>query len=530
MNDLKLMTTFICFFFLIIVSKSFALEEKLLDKDKAFLIRNIIIYDGTGAEPFTGEIRIKGERITDVYRGANISQDINVEIINGQGLALAPGFIDTHSHHDIGIEQEPIALAAVTQGITTIIRGVDGFSDPPGSDAYISYDDSYFSMEEFKNYFNLIPVAINMVSFSAHNSIRLAVMGEDFKREATTKEISAMASLIELDMESGAYGLSTGLEYDPGIFSSTDEVIQLAKIAAQYNGKYKSHIRSEDRKYWEAIDEIIDIGRQARIPVNIDHFKLNGIFNWGRTEEILSLLNKAREEGINITADVYPYEAWSSSITTLYPERNFDDLEEADYILKNLSPAEDIRFSYHAIHPGYVRKTVAEIAIEKNMSQVEMLSSLSSESYELSQSDSSIEIVIAKGMIDDDVRQLLNWPYSTVCSDGELRCGHPRGCGTFSKVINEYQGVNGLGSLQRVIHKMTGLSADQIGIKDRGVIQKGAFADFILFDPQTMKDHSTFTNPALKSEGVHSVWINGIRVLDNGVHTNKLPGKILIKN
>ena len=148
----------------------------------------------------------------------------------------------------------------------------------------------YFSVNDFFGYFHFVPIAINVASFSAHNSIRLEVMGEDFKRTATEEELKEMSSLVEADMIAGAYGISTGLEYDPGLYSSTEEMIELAKIAAKYNGKYKSHIRSEDRRYWEAIEEIIEIGRQAKIPVNIDHFKLNGTFNWGRTDEILSIL------------------------------------------------------------------------------------------------------------------------------------------------------------------------------------------------------------------------------------------------
>jgi len=530
MNDLKLKTTLICFLFLTIISNGFALEEMQLSKEQTFLIKNIIIYDGTGVEPYAGEIRIQGERITHVFRGESSSQDSDVDIIDGKGLALAPGFIDTHSHHDIGIDQEPTASAAITQGITTIIRGMDGFSDAPENVNVVLDNMDYFSVKEFNDYFNKIPTAINMASFSAHNSIRIEVMKEDFKREATVKEIIAMASLIDLDMKSGAYGLSTGLEYDPGIFASTDEVIELAKVAANYDGKYKSHIRSEDREYWKAIDETIEIGRQAKIPVNIDHFKLNGKFNWGRTNEVLSILDSAREEGINVTADVYPYEAWSSSITTLYPERNFNDLKETEFILENLSSAEDITFTYHSIHPDYVQKTVADIAYETGKSEIEMLSHLSDESYRASTASSSVESVVAKGMIDSDVRLLLNWPFSNVTSDGELRCGHPRGCGTFPKVINNYQGDNGIGSLQRVIHKMTGLSATQIGIEDRGIIKEGAYADLVLFDSDNTKDNSTFANPTLKSEGVHSVWVNGVRVLNNGKFTNNFPGKILIKN
>ena len=503
--------------------KIYALEETLIDGPPTILITNVMIYDGTGAKPFKGQVRIRGDRILHVEQGEQPKLSSDSQVINGQGLDLAPGFIDTHSHHDIGLDTEPNASAAITQGVTTIVRGMDGFSGGP-------VDADYFSVNQYLEYFQSIPVAINVASFSAHNSIRLEVMGEDFKREATAKEIMAMASLIELDMRSGAYGLSTGLEYDPGIFSSTLEVIELAKVAANYDGKYKSHIRSEDREYWEAIEETVEIGRQANIPVNIDHFKLLGTFNWGRTDEVLSILDAAREEGINITTDVYPYVAWSSSITSLYPKRNFNDIKETEFILEKLSPAEDITFVYHSLHPDYVQKTVAEIANEAGKSEVEMLSHLSEESYRMGSASSAVEYVVAKGMIDSDVRLLLDWPYSNVTSDGGLECSHPRGCGTFPKVISKYRGEGGLGSLERIIYKMTNLSATNIGLIDRGIIKEGAFADIVMFDAKNTKDNSTFSNSTLQSEGIDSVWVNGIRVLSNGEFTGELPGRLLLKN
>lgn len=514
------------FVFLVMLGVNYrisALEEILIDGPPTILITNVMIYDGTGSKPFKGQVRIRGDRILHVERGNQPQLSSDNQVIDGKGLDLAPGFIDTHSHHDIGLDMEPNAAAVITQGVTTIVRGMDGFSNGPEAA-------DYFSVNQYLEYFQSIPVAINVASFSAHNSIRLEVMREDFKREATAKEIMAMASLIELDMRSGAYGLSTGLEYDPGIFSSTLEVIELAKVAANYDGKYKSHIRSEDREYWEAIDETVEIGRQAKIPVNIDHFKLNGKFNWGRTDEVLSILDAAREEGINITTDVYPYEAWSSSITSLYPERNFNDIKETEFILENLSSAEDITFVYHSLHPDYVQKTVADIANEAGKSEVEMLSHLSDESYRLGSASSAVEYVVAKGMIDSDVRLLLNWPYSNVTSDGGLECSHPRGCGTFPKVISQYRGEDGLGSLERIIYKMTNLSATNIGLKDRGVIKEGAFADIVMFDARNTKDNSTFSNSTLQSEGIDSVWVNGTRVLNNGEFTGELPGRLLLKN
>ena len=516
-------------FFILPVEVSNALEDT---KRNSTLITNVFIYDGSGDDPFNGSIEYSGELIVEVYRHEVESNGYQT-IIDGEGLALAPGFIDTHSHHDLGIDEQPMAVAAVTQGITTIVRAVDGFSDSPPSKTSISSRNDYFSIKEFKRYFSDIPVAINMASFSAHNSIRFRVMGDDFRRVSTNEEIEMMKRLVIEDMEEGAYGLSTGLEYDPGIHSSSEEVIRLTKAIAEYDGKYKSHIRSEDREYWEAINEIIRIGSETKVPVNIDHFKLNGVFNWGRTEEILDILNKARDDGVDITADVYPYEAWSSSITTLYPERNFTDIDETNYILEKLSAAEDIRFSHHSVHPEYVNKTVADIAKMKGITEAQALSSLSEESYLLSQASGSpvaIESVVAKGMVDQDVRELLNWPFANVCSDGGLECGHPRGCGTFSKVLSDYQGNEGLGSIERIIHKMTGLSADTVGIENRGRIAPGNYADFVLIDLKQLKDNSTFLEPKKLSDGIHSVWVNGQRVLKNGEFTDVRSGKILLKN
>jgi len=516
-------TIFIFLISVLVNPQTDAIEEIAIDGPPTILITNVMIYDGTGAIPYKGQVRIKGDRILNVERSQSPQISSDSQIIDGKGLDLAPGFIDTHSHHDIGLNKEPKASAVITQGVTTIVRGMDGFSDGP-------QDASYFSVNQYAEYFQSIPVAINVASFSAHNSIRLEVMGEDFRREASEEEIEQMSSLVDLDMRSGAYGLSTGLEYDPGIFASTDEVIELAKVSGNYQGKYKSHIRSEDREYWEAIDETIEIGRQAKIPVNIDHFKLNGKFNWGRTDEILSILNAARKEGISLTTDVYPYQAWSSSIATLYPERNFDDPVETKFILDSLSSAEDITFVYHTLHPEYVQKTVAEIAKENGKSEIQMLSELSKESYTLGTASSPVEYVVAKGMLDSDIRLLLNWPYSNVTSDGELVCSHPRGCGTFPKVISKYRGEDGIGPLERIIYKMTLLSATNIGLKDRGVIKEGAFADLVLFDADNTKDNATFSDSTLKSEGIHSVWVNGIRVLNNGEFSGELPGRILLKN
>ena len=279
----------------------------------------------------------------------------------------------------------------------------------------------------------------------------------------------------------------------------------------------------------DQINEIIEIGVKANIPVNIDHLKLAAISLWGMDKELLSILNNARERGIDITADIYPYTAWQSTITVLYPDRNFDDANEAKFILENISSPDDILFVAHKIHPDYVNKTLRQIASEKNKTPEEMLSMIAKESFELSEGASAIESIIGKSMDEKDVIALLNWEYSNVTTDGGLDCSHPRGCGSFTKVIDDYIGDKALGSIERVIHKMTGLTAKNLGIQDRGEIKVDSYADLILFDPDRIQDNATFEQPNRLSDGIHSVWVNGKQVLADGVLTEHLPGKIILR-
>ena len=334
-----------CCFLVFISVVNFSIDAKSSPvselNSKDILITNVFIINGLGDLRKEGSVRISGETIKSLGNLEETPEDI---VIDGNGLILAPGFIDTHSHHDKDLVIEASAAAAISQGITTIVRGMDGFQSLPYKTQNASGLDEtgFISLARYSNFFDSHPIAINVASFSAHNSIRSQVMGKDYKREASEDEITRMQDLVALDMQAGAYGLSTGLEYDPGIYSSTKEVIALAKVAANYGGKYKSHIRSEDRYYWQAVNEIIEIGKQAQIPVNIDHWKLGAKFLWGKASQVIEILDSARAQGIEITADVYPYVAWSSSISTLFPDRNFDDLNEAEFILENLVSAEDI--------------------------------------------------------------------------------------------------------------------------------------------------------------------------------------------
>ncbi|SVA64091.1 uncharacterized protein METZ01_LOCUS116945, partial [marine metagenome] len=253
--------------------------------DHDIVIRNGTIVDGSGAHRFQGDIAINGNSISSVGSVNGIGK----KEIDAAGKIVAPGFIDSHSHHDWGIFKEPAALAAVSQGITTLFIGQDGFSNYPLSD--------------YTRKLNRNPVAVNIASFSGHNSLREIVLGKDFRRTATESEIQKMSEMLGADMEAGAWGLSSGLEYDPGIYSNSEEVVELAKVAAKKGGRYISHIRSEDRYFWKAVDEIISIGEKAQIPVQISHMKLALQSLLGKTDELKGKLDIARSKGIEISAD-----------------------------------------------------------------------------------------------------------------------------------------------------------------------------------------------------------------------------------
>ena len=356
---------------------------------------------------------------------------------------------------------------------------------------------------------------------SGHGNVRDEVMGKDFKRKATTEEIARMRTLVAEGMEAGGLGLATGLEYDPGIYSSTEEVLELAREAKRHGGRYISHVRSEDRYFWEAIDEIVRIGREADIPVQVTHMKLAMTDWWGQSARFLGILDKARAEGIDITGDIYPYEAWHSDLTVLFPKRDFTNRESAQFALDHVSPPDGIILSRYSPEPELVGLTLAEVARRKGMDPAATLMDLiARSSYEGAE-----QSIIGTGMKAEDVAALIAWPHASICSDGSLTSLHPRGRGAFTKVLRVYVREQKVLSLEEAIRKMTGLSAAHIGFTDRGVIRPGAFADLVLLDPATVADRSTWQDPLALSTGIEKVWVNGTVVWDGVKATGAYPGK-----
>ena len=475
---------------------------------------NVSVVDGTGAPARVTSVRIVGDTIAAVGDDARFAGDT---IIEATGLTLAPGFIDTHSHHTGGLLQSPDALAAVSQGITTIIGGQDGGQPMP--------------LAATMDSLSATPAAVNVAFYAGHNTIRSAVLGENFRRVATHAEIDSMAALLRQELHAGALGLSTGLEYDPGIYSTRDEVLTLAKVTAAAGGRYISHIRSEDRDFWDAIDEIITIGRVAKLPVQISHLKLAMIPLWGRTDSLFRVLDAARAEGIDVSADVYPYTYWQSTLTVLFPKRDFGNRAEAEYILREIARPEGLLIGDFAANPSYKGKTVAQIATARGERPALTLMRLIAEALAWEKahpnSKETSESVVATSMAESDIGKLYAWPHTNVSSDGALDGAHPRGFGAFTRVLAKYVRNDRVLTLEDAVRKMTSLAAAHVGLVRRGTIAPGAYADLVLFDPATVSDHATPSSPHLVSTGIDGVWVNGRAVWRNGTPTGAHPGRVL---
>lgn len=480
-------------------------EGKSLTFPQLTLIRNVQIVDGTGSTARTGAVRILNNRIRDM---GSLSPLPGEKVIDGGGKVLAPGFIDTHSHHAGAMEEKPEMLAVVSQGITTIVSGQDGESEPMDSlDARIKRR----------------PIAVNLASYAGHSTIRLRAMGlSSFRRQATAAEIEKMKELLQAEMKAGALGLCSGLEYEEGFYSTRDEVIALAKVAAAAGGRYMSHIRSEDIHLDEALDEIIRIGWEAKLPVQISHFKIALKSKWGQAPQLLARLQAARAEGVDITADVYPYEHWQSTLRVLFPKKDFDNLASAEFAVTQLVDPTRSIVSRFGAQPAYAGKTLSAIAQMRGESAAKTLMYLVAEAERTGKE----EAIIGASMTDQDVINFLKWSHTNVCSDGSHR-SHPRGHGAFTRVLARYVREKKALTLEEAIYKMTGLSAEHLGLRDRGIIAPGNVADLVLFDPKTVQDNATFQNPTALSTGIEKVWVNGQMVFAGGKSTKVFPGQLL---
>ncbi len=479
------------------------------------LITNVTVIDGTGAPSYPGSLRIHDGIILEV---GDLTVGAGDTVIDGDGKILVPGFIDTHSHHDRGIFSNRSSTGAASQGITKIVVGQDGGSNLPLEDFFIRLEET--------------PPAVNVASFSGHGSVRVAVMGNDFHRVATEKEITAMKKLVEADMAAGALGLATGLEYEQGVRSTTDEVVELASVAGAAGGRYISHMRSEDTYFWEALEELIDVGRRASLPVQVSHIKLAKVSSWGETERLIERLNAARKAGVDVTADIYPYTYWSSTIRVFFPDLDYDNPQRAAYAVTEVSTPEGIYLAAWAPDPSLQGKTLGEIAIlrgkEPSLVLMDMIVELEAWEQENGRGQlTDSNAVIAVSMTEPDIAAIMQWEHTNISSDGADGGGHPRGYGAFPRVLGHYSRNLATVDLVTAIYKMTGLSAAHMGITTRGTIAPGKAADLVLLNPETVIDRATIENPTTPAIGILKVWVNGELVYANGETTGVFPGEVV---
>lgn len=476
-------------------------------KPTSLLIENVQIADGTGAPLFEGAVRIDQGKIQEIGQLQPIKGE---QRINGASKVLAPGFIDTHSHHGGTIFEQPDAAQLLSQGVTSIIVGLDGFSS--------------FPLKEWIQQMDTSPVAVNIGSFVGHNTLREIAM-TDFKRPANPTELAVMDSLLQIELMAGALGMSSGLEYDPGIYADPSEILFLGNTLKQYNSRYSSHLRSEDRQLWAAVQEILDLGQTTGIPVNISHIKLAMVDLWGKADSLVTLLQQARATGIDVTADLYPYEYWQSTMTVLFPDRNFDDDQAYAFALTSLTRPEYMIIANYEANPEFVGKTLAQIAAERNERPEKTYKYL----IQTSQEKDAAESIICKSMTDADIAVLLQWPYTNICTDGSFQSLHPRGTGSFPRVFRQFVREGQQLTVAAAIQKMTAQAAANAGIKYRGQIAPDFWADLVLFDPEEITDHADFSNPHALSTGVEKVWVNGKLAWD-GKPTLQFPGKAITNN
>jgi N-acyl-D-amino-acid deacylase len=522
------------------------------------LIRGGLLIDGTGRPGVRGDLAIVDGRIAAL--GDNVPTEA-YRVIDADGLAVAPGFIDIKTHSDFTLPINPKAESKVRQGVTTEIIGHCGFSVAPvlpGKVAllrdYLSPSAPWLPFREttFADYVATFPpTAVNAGTLVGHNTLRLMVMGME-ARPPTATELGEMIALAEEALAAGALGLSSGLFTAPGSYAEPAEMTALCRVVKRYNAGYFTHLRDESSNVIEAVEEAIAIARDCGIHVEIVHFKCSGTDNWGKVARVLDRLAQARLDGIDIDCDAYPYTSGSNPLKNLLPQ--WVQAGGVDAMLERLATPETrahiradidrdglnnwgripswdaVQISVSPHLPHCAGRTIAALAAERGQDPIDALADY------LIQDRGATRVLVAS-IAEDDVRELVRSPDALVGSDGNCVATygtvaqglpHPRFYGTFPRVIGHYAAELGLLRLETAIHKMTGATARALRLADRGVLRPGARADIAMFDPADFKDRATYAEPHQYPSGARTtVIVNGVVVVEDAAHTGALPGKVL---
>lgn len=493
------------------------------------VLRNGKIIDGTGNSWYYADIAIKNGKIIRIGKW---DKDSGAKVIDVKGLVIAPGFIDVHGHIEGGVFERPQSDNYIYDGVTTVITGNCGNSA----------DD----LGVFFRRIDSIKTSINVGSLVGHNTVRRLAMGLA-DRKANAEDQRRMEELVAVAMRQGAVGLSTGLIYLPGMYSSTEEVIGLARMTGHYNGLYASHIRNEENGVADAITEAINIGKEAGLPVQISHFKVNGKANWGRSRETLALVQKARANGYDVTIDQYPYTASSTNLGIRLPDwalaggqdslkaRIQDPVQHKKIIAGMLDQLKKYQFKDYSF--AVVAMHTADTSLNgKSISEINLLKGRRKKAAE--EAETILDLMMAggaqmvyHGMNEDDVRYFMKYPFNMIGADAGVSTGkgmpHPRTYGTNARVLARYVREEKIITLEEAIRRMTSLPAQKFQLKDRGLLKEGMAADIVVFDEATVSDRSTFEQPHQFSVGFRYVIVNGELVIEEGTHTGRRSGKAL---
>lgn len=469
------------------------------------LIYGALVYDGTGAPPVQADVALADGRIAAI---GELAAETAREVVAGSGLALAPGFIDAHTHDDTNVIRTPDMLPKLSQGVTTVVVGNCGISaapvslrgDPPDPMNLLGGRQA-FSYPTFADYTRAVDAAqpsVNVAALVGHTALRSNHM-DRLDRRATVAETQAMRAQLREALEHGALGLSTGLAYASAFESDATEVQTLAKELDAYGALYTTHLRTEFDAILDAMQEAYDVGAHARVPVIISHLKCAGAGNWGRSREVLASLDTAgRHQPVG--CDCYPYAASSSTLD-----------------LKQVTSDFDIDITWSTPHPEMAGRTLAEIAADWKLPLSETARRLQPAG------------AVYHGMDEADVQRILTHERTMIGSDGLPNdpLPHPRLWGAFPRVLGHYSRELNLFALETAIHKMTGLTASRFGLTDRGLVEEGRQADLVLFDPATVIDRATFSEPVQPASGIESVWVNGVLSYRAGRATGLRAGRWL---